>query len=146
VPQAFTQEAVSHGLRVIPISLGNTLSDAEVDSAGLQLLQAERKVVVVTALENDIPRVLRRMKATIEDAGDDYKSFTWIIPTLSTEVTDKTINRPSELYTLHIVCAVIIIQYRSLISKADDQLVGRIPSERPSSQSLPFVDGYGHVY
>jgi hypothetical protein len=83
--QEFTKEGRENSLTVHPISMGNDLSDAEIDGAARQLVETGLKVVVLATFETEISRILKRVKAVIDAAGQSYISYSWVVPTISTQ-------------------------------------------------------------
>jgi hypothetical protein len=58
----------------------------DVNAAMRELRQSGSKVVCLLAFESDIMRILAAARQAIEDAGEKYSSFTWIIGSAGTEV------------------------------------------------------------
>jgi len=83
--EEFTKEGRENSLTVHPISMGNDLSDAEIDGAARQLVETGLKVVVLATFETEISRILKRVKAVIDAAGQSYISYSWVVPTISTQ-------------------------------------------------------------
>lgn len=67
----------------------------DVNAAMRELRQSGSKVVCLLAFESDIMRILAAARQAIEDAGEKYSSFTWIIGSAGTEGAELLSSSPS---------------------------------------------------